>query len=129
MSRKIINTDKAPAAIGPYSQGVVADNILYTSMQISLDPLTGDLIGKTANEQIKQCMENINNIIIAAGSNLNDVVKTTVYLTDINLSNDINKIYSNYFSDNPPAREMIEVSALPKGALIAIEAIAQINKS
>ena len=127
MSRKIISTDKAPAAIGPYSQGVVADNILYTSMQISLDPLTGDLIGKTANEQLKQCLENMNNIIIAAGSNLNDVVKTTVYLTDMNQSNDINKIYSQYFSDNPPARQMIEVSELPKGALIAIDAIAQIN--
>lgn len=129
MSRKIINTDKAPAAIGPYSQGVVADNILYTSMQISLDPLTGNLIGNTANEQLKQCMENMNNIIIAAGSNLNDVVKTTVYLTDMNQSNDINKIYSHYFSDNPPARQMIEVSDLPKGALIAIDAIAQINNS
>ena len=129
MSRKIINTDKAPAAIGPYSQGVVADNILYTSMQISLDPLTGDLIGKTANEQLKQCLENMNNIIIAAGSNLNDVVKTTVYLTDMNQSNNINKIYSHYFSDNPPARQMIEVSELPKGALIAIDAIAQINNS
>ena len=129
MSRKIINTDKAPAAIGPYSQGVVADNILYTSMQISLDPLTGNLIGNTANEQLKQCLENMNNIIIAAGSNLNDVVKTTVYLTDMNQSNHINKIYSHYFSDNPPARQMIEVSELPKGALIAIDAIAQINNS
>ena len=129
MGRKIIKTDKAPAAIGPYSQGVVVNNIVYTSMQIPLDPLTGDLIGKTAGEQIKQCLENINNIIIAAGADINDVVKTTVYLTDINQFNDVNEIYSGYFSDNPPARGVIEVSALPKGALIAVEAIAQVNKS
>ncbi len=127
MSREIITTDKAPAAIGPYSQGVVVNNILYTSMQIPLDPSTGDLIGETADEQIKQCLENINNIIIAAGAKLDDVVKTTVYLTDMNYFNDINEIYSHYFSDKPPARGMIEVAALPKGALIAVEAIAQIN--
>ena len=129
MSRKIINTDKAPAAIGPYSQGVVIDGVLYTSMQIPLDPSTGNLIGKTASEQLKQCIENLNNIIVAAGANLNDVVKTTIYLTDMKQFNDINEIYSHYFSDNPPARGITEASALPKGALIAIEAIAKINKS
>jgi len=127
MSRKIITTDKAPAAIGPYSQGIITNNLLYTSMQIPLDPQTGELVGKTAAEQIKQCLENINHIINAAGADLNDVVKTTVYLTDMNQFNDINTIYSQYFSDSPPARGVIEVSALPKGALIAIEAIAQIN--
>lgn len=127
MPQRIIATESAPAAIGPYSQGVVAGGCLYTAMQIGLDPDSGDLVGATAAEQIRQCLQNIGAVVAAAGCVMNDVVKTTVYLTDLGEFLAVNDVYAEFFGDEPPARGVIEAAALPKGALVAVEAIATID--
>jgi 2-iminobutanoate/2-iminopropanoate deaminase len=127
MSHRIIATEGAPAAIGPYSQGVVAGGLLYTAMQISLDPASGELIGATAAEQAAQCLRNIVAIVAAAGGVPADVVKTSVYLTDLNEFAAVNDVYAEFFGAEPPARGVAEVAALPKGALVAVEAVAAID--
>jgi 2-iminobutanoate/2-iminopropanoate deaminase len=128
MSRTI-KTDKAPAAIGPYSQGVVAGGLLFTSMQIALDPSSGEMSGESTPEQAGRCLENIKAVVEAAGGSANDIVKTTIYLADISDFVTVNEVYAKFFGENLPARAVIEASALPKGALIAVEAIANINSS
>jgi 2-iminobutanoate/2-iminopropanoate deaminase len=128
MARRTISTDKAPAAIGPYSQGVVSGGLLFTAMQIALDPGSGELVGSTAPEQGRQCLENLKAIVEAAGGSLATVVKTTIYLTDISQFGAVNEVYSEFFGESFPARGVIEASALPKGALIAIEAVANIEE-
>lgn len=127
MSRRTISTDKAPGAIGPYSQGVVAGGLLFTSMQIALDPASGEMVGDTAPEQLGRCLENIRAVVVAAGGSLSDVVKTTIYLTDITGFGAVNEVYGEYFSEQLPARGVVEVSDLPKGALLAVEAVASIE--
>ncbi len=127
MSRKTLSTDKAPAAIGPYSQGVAAGGLVFTSMQIALDPASGEMVGQTAPEQARRCLENIRGILEAGGGSLSNVVKTTLYLTDISTYAAVNEIYAEFFSDNLPARGIAEVSALPRGALIAVEAVASME--
>ncbi len=127
MSRTIISTDQAPAAIGPYSQGVLVDGLLHTAMQISLDPAPGELVGETTTEQAVRCLENMQAIVQAAGGSMDDVVKTTVYLTDIAEFLAVNEVYAGYFGDEPPARGVLQAAALPKGARIAIEAIARVD--
>lgn len=124
MSPQTISTDKAPAAIGPYSQGVVAGGFVFTSMQIALDPTTGEMVGRTAPEQLKRCLENIRAVVEAAGGSLSDIVKTTIYLTDITGFGAVNEVYGDFFTEHLPGRGVVEVSALPKGALIAVEAVA-----
>jgi 2-iminobutanoate/2-iminopropanoate deaminase len=126
MSRAI-KTDKAPAAIGPYSQGVVTGGLLFTSMQIALDPESGEMSGASTLEQAGRCLENIKAIVEAAGGSLSDIVKTTIYLADITDFVAVNEVYGKFFTENLPARGVIEASALPKGALIAVEAIASIG--
>ncbi|MCK4303890.1 MAG: Rid family detoxifying hydrolase [Candidatus Eisenbacteria sp.] len=127
MSRRIIHTDQAPSAVGPYSQGTVAGRFLFTSMQIALDPESGEIVGSTAPEQMRQCLQNIAAIVRAADGQLPHVVKTMVYLTDMAQFAAINKVYAEFFPDEPPPRGVVEVPALPKGALVAVEAIAQIK--
>lgn len=122
--KKIISTDKAPAAIGPYSQAVQIDGVLYTSGQIAINPQTGNLAGSTIEEQTKQVMKNLQNILDAAGYTWGDVVKTTVFITDMSSFGSVNQIYGECFSANPPARSCVEVKSLPKGALVEIEVIA-----
>lgn len=122
--KKIISTDKAPAAIGPYSQAVQIDGVLYTSGQIAINPQTGNLAGNTIEDQTKQVMKNLQNILDAAGYTWGDVVKTTVFITDMSSFGSVNKIYGECFSANPPARSCVEVKSLPKGALVEIEVIA-----
>lgn len=122
--KKIISTDKAPAAIGPYSQAVQIDGVLYTSGQIAINPQTGNLAGNTIEEQTKQVMKNLQNILDAAGYTLGDVVKTTVFITDMSSFGSVNQIYGECFPANPPARSCVEVKSLPKGALVEIEVIA-----
>ncbi len=127
MSHKIIQTNKAPAAIGPYSQGVVAGGLLFTAMQIALDPTSGGIKGTTAVEQVKQCLENVWAIVEAAGGSLDHAVKTMVYLTDISQFGDVNEAYAEFFSAEPPARGVVEVNNLPKGALVAVEAVVAVD--
>lgn len=127
MSGRSIRTEKAPAAIGPYSQGVVSGGLLFTSMQIPLDPASGEMVGRTATEQVRRCLENIKAIVEGAGGGMEDIVKTTIYMTEIAQFGAVNQVYADFFADNLPARGVIEVSALPKGALIAVEAVASVG--
>jgi 2-iminobutanoate/2-iminopropanoate deaminase len=127
MPRKVIATDRAPAAIGPYSQGVVAGSFVFTAMQIALDPATGELVGHDAPAQVRQCLLNIDAILAAAGTSLDDVVKVTVYLTDLAAFAAVNEVYGTIFTEQPPARAVVGASALPRGALVAVEAIATVG--
>jgi 2-iminobutanoate/2-iminopropanoate deaminase len=126
MSPRTVRTEAAPAAVGPYSQGVIAGGLLFTAMQIALDPATGELAGATAPEQVTRCLENVRAIVEATGASLTDVAKVTVYLTDLGQFVAVNETYATFFPDAPPARAVVEVSALPLGALVAVEAIADV---
>ena len=121
---KIIHTEKAPAAIGPYSQAVQAGNLLFVSGQIPVDPATGNFAGDDITTQAHQSLTNVKNILEAAGYTLADVVKTTVLLDDMANFAAVNAVYSQYFTENCPARACFAAKALPKGALVEIEAVA-----
>ena len=121
--KKIISTDKAPAAVGPYSQAVKVGNILYCSGQIGLDPVTGQMKGSDVRTQAEQVMENIAAVLAAADASFEDVVKTTCFLADINDFATFNEIYAKYFTGKP-ARSCVAAAALPKGALVEVEVIA-----
>jgi 2-iminobutanoate/2-iminopropanoate deaminase len=123
--KKIIKTDKAPEAIGPYSQAVVAGNIVFIAGQIAFSPETGEIRGDVS-QQTRQVLENIKAIIEAAGTGLASVVRTTVYLTKPEHFTPMNEIYAQYFKNEHPARVTVFISALPKGALVEIDAIAQL---
>jgi len=124
--REIIKTSKAPGAIGPYSQAVKipAGSMLFTAGQIALDPATGQLVDGDIKIQTRRVLENVKAILEAAGVSLNDVVKTTVFMSNLGEFQAMNDIYSEYFASNPPARSTVEVSALPRGAKVEIETIA-----
>ncbi|MBR2762612.1 MAG: RidA family protein [Solobacterium sp.] len=121
---KVISTDKAPAAVGPYSQALMAGNILFASGQIPLNPATGEIVGDTAAEQAVQVFGNIKEVLKEAGMSVKDVVKTTVFLTDLSEFAAVNAVYAEHFSEPFPARSCVEVGALPKGARIECEIIA-----
>ncbi len=123
MKREIVHTDKAPKAIGPYSQAIRTETMIYTAGQTGLDPVTGELIGNTVEEQTRQVLINLQNVIEAAGSTLAHVVKTTVFLKDMNDFSKMNAIYAEFFGQNPPARSTVAVAGLPKGGLVEIEAV------
>lgn len=118
-----IHTDKAPAAVGPYSQAVVLNGVLYTSGQIALDPATGELVGNTIEEQAEQIMKNLMAVLEAAGTKPGNVVKTLCFLTDINDFAAFNEVYARYFTEKP-ARSCVGVASLPKGAVCEVEVIA-----
>jgi 2-iminobutanoate/2-iminopropanoate deaminase len=122
--KTIINTDAAPKAIGPYSQAVLVDGFLYTAGQIAIDPATGEMIEADIEKQTERVLENIRAILKAAGMDFNNVIKTTVFVTNMGDFAKINEIYGKYFKENPPARSLVEVKSLPKGALIEIEVVA-----
>ena len=122
--KNIISTDTAPAAIGLYSQAVEVNGTIYTSGQIPLDPLTGEMVGSTATEQVRQVLTNLQAVLKAAGVGLDHVVKTTMFMTNLAEFANVNAVYAEYFPSNPPARSTVQVAALPKGALVEIEAIA-----
>jgi 2-iminobutanoate/2-iminopropanoate deaminase len=124
MQKKVIHTDKAPKAIGPYSQAIRIDSIIYTAGQIAIDPATGELVAGSVEEQTRQVCTNLRNVLEAAGSNMNQVVKTTVFLKDMNDFPKMNAIYAEFFGENPPARSTVAVAALPKGGLVEIEVVA-----
>ena len=126
--KKIIYTDKAPKAIGPYSQAIRTDSFVFTAGQAGLDPETGELVGGGIESQTRQVLTNLKNVLEAADSGLNFAVKTTVFLKDMNDFSKMNTIYSEFFPKNPPARSTIAAAALPKGALVEIEIIAMVQK-
>ena len=125
--KRIIQTNEAPQAIGTYSQGVIANGMLYASGQIAIDPKVGDIVAKDIKGQVNQVMENIGALLRAAGLGYEDIVKTTVFLQDIGDFTTFNEIYASYLSEPYPARSAVQVGALPKGALIEIEMIAQMK--
>lgn len=123
-NREPVHTDGAPAAIGPYSQAVVADDTVYTAGQIGLDPASGELVGPDAADQARRALENLRAVLTAAGSSLEGVVKTTVFLADLDDYGAVNDVYGEFFTEPYPARSAVEVSALPKGARVEIEVVA-----
>ena len=127
MSRKIVQTESAPAAIGPYSQANVAGGFLFTAGQIPLDPVTMEIVGVTAAEQTQQALTNAEAILTAAGYTLNDVVKATVFIMDMGEFGNINEVYQTFFKSDPPARSVVQVSRLPKDVLVEIEIVAYRN--
>lgn len=128
MNKRIIKTNQAPAAIGPYSQAIRIGDFLYTSGQIALDPQSGKFLSGEIEEETDQTIQNIAAILQADGLDLNNVIKTTVYLSNLDHFSRMNKVYEKYFSKNKPARACVQVAALPKEAKIEIDAIA-INPS
>ena len=124
MEKKIINTQNSPAPIGPYNQAILVSDTLYISGQICIDPSTGSLKNRDIQEETHQAMQNIKAILQEAGMNFSNVVKATIFITDMNRFSEINEIYGKYFSDNFPARETVQVSALPKFANVEISMIA-----
>ena len=122
--KKIINTNEAPSAIGPYSQGTVSSGLVFVSGQLPIDPATGAFPPGGIAAQTKQSIKNLEAILSQAGCTLRDVVKTTVFLQDIGDFNAMNEVYAQYFTTECPARSAVQVAALPKGALVEIEAIA-----
>ena len=118
-----VHTDKAPVALGPYSQAIVTDGMVYTSGQIALDPSTGELVGGTIEEQAERVMENLIAILEAAGTKPENAVKTLCFLTDIDDFAAFNEVYSRYFTGKP-ARSCVGIAALPKGALCEVEVVA-----
>jgi len=124
MIKRTIQTEQAPAAIGPYSQAIRIGDFLYTSGQIALDPDSGIFLSGEIEEETEQTLKNISAILQAGGVNFENVIKTTVYLSDLNDFTRMNQVYEKYFSKNKPARACVQVAALPKGAKIEIDAIA-----
>ena len=125
--RKVIHSIKAPKAIGPYSQAISYENLIFTSGQIPINPISGNMITGDIKAEILQILKNISFILEEGGSSLKDVVKYTVYLTDLSLFSDVNKIFEEIYIKDPPARSTIQVSALPKSARVEIEAISCIK--
>ena len=122
--RKIVATDKAPAAIGPYAQANIIGDLVITSGQIPIDPATGNLVDGDIEAQTKQVFENLKAVLEAAGSGLDKIVKTTCFMDNMNDFAKMNEVYASFFSGDYPSRSAVEVAKLPKGALIEIEAIA-----
>ncbi len=123
---RVISTDKAPAAVGPYSQAVVDGDVVYASGQIPVDPATGEM-KSDVREAARQSLTNLKNLLEAAGSDLENVIKVMIFITDMSKFGELNEVYAEFFSNHRPARSCVEVSALPKGAVLEIEAIARVN--
>lgn len=124
MNKRVIHTDNAPKAIGPYSQAIHTGSMIYTAGQIPLDPATMEFVPGGIEEQTRQVITNLKNVLEAAGSSLSNVVKTTVFLKDMNDFVKMNAVYAEFFSENPPARSTVAVAGLPKNALVEIEVVA-----
>lgn len=126
MMKKQIATDKAPAALGPYSQAIVSNGLLFASGQVPIVPATGELAEGGIEAQAKQVFENLRQVLAAAGTDFSKVVKTTVFLTDLANFATVNEIYAGYFVEPYPARSCVQIAALPKGSLVEVELIAEL---
>jgi 2-iminobutanoate/2-iminopropanoate deaminase len=124
---KVISTKKAPAAIGPYNQAIQVGNLLYTSGQIPIDPATGVFVEGGIKEQTRQSLKNVKAVLEEAGLEMGNVVKTTVFLADMNDFADMNSVYAEFFTEPYPARSAVAVKTLPKGALVEIEVVAALS--
>jgi 2-iminobutanoate/2-iminopropanoate deaminase len=124
MNRNVIHTDKAPKAIGPYSQAIRVGDFIYTAGQVPIVPATGDLIAGDIEAQTRQALNNLKAVLEAAGSGLDKVVKTTVFMTNLGDFARMNGVYAEFFPSQPPARSTVQVAALPKGAMVEIECVA-----
>ncbi|MGJ3239730.1 MAG: RidA family protein [Anaerolineae bacterium] len=127
MSKQVVQTDRAPAAVGPYSQAIIANGFVYTAGQVALIPGEGKLLDGDVQAQTRQALQNLSAVLEAAGSNLGNVIKTTVFLDNMDDFAKMNAIYAEFFGENPPARSAVEVARLPLGALVEIEAVALID--
>ena len=125
--KKIIATEKAPGAIGPYSQAVKAGDLVFLSGQVAIEPVSGQILAEDVVSQAKQVMENLSAVLEESGGSLSDLVKTTVYLTDLNDFAAVNEVYGDYFNADPPARATVEVSRLPRDVMVEIDGIAVIS--
>ena len=125
--KKVINTTKAPAAIGPYSQAIQVGNLVYTSGQIPINPVTGVFVEGGIMEQTRQSLQNVKAILEEAGLTMSNVVKTTVFMADMNDFADMNAVYAEFFAEPYPARSAVAVKTLPKGALVEIEVVAEVS--
>jgi 2-iminobutanoate/2-iminopropanoate deaminase len=121
--RQAVDAPGAPPAIGPYSHAVCVDGLLFCSGQIPLDPASGELVGETPGEQARRCMENLSEVCAAVGTTLQNAVRLTIYTTELGAFAEINEVYGSFFGDAPPARAAVGVAALPKGALVEIDAV------
>ena len=127
MERKIINTSKAPSPIGAYNQGIVTNGFVFTAGQVAIDPATGNLIEGSFKERVRQVMKNLNSILEESGTNFSNVVKFTVFLTDMSNYAEVNEVFSEFIKEsNAPARSLVAVSALPAGTDIEIECVATV---
>jgi 2-iminobutanoate/2-iminopropanoate deaminase len=124
MTKVVLTTDQAPKAIGPYSAGIRFGNFVYTSGQLGMEPETGNFVEGGIEAQTRQALLNLKAVLAAAGAELTDVVKTTVFLQDMGEFAKMNAVYSEFFTENPPARSAVQVAALPKGGAVEIEAVA-----
>ncbi|HEY1013769.1 MAG TPA: RidA family protein [Herpetosiphonaceae bacterium] len=124
MQREVISTTEAPGAIGPYSQAIAIDGLVFCSGQIPLDPATGDIVEGGVVEQTRRVLENVRAVLAAAGSSFDQVVKTTIFLADMNDFSTVNGVYAEYFPSNPPARSTVQVARLPRDVRVEIEVIA-----
>jgi len=124
MTREVISTANAPAAVGPYSQGIKAEGLVFTAGQLGLDPTTGKFVEGDVAAQARQALKNLKAILEEAGSSLEKVIKATVFLQDMNDFARVNEVYGEFFTSNPPARSAVQVAALPLGGLVEIEAVA-----
>lgn len=125
---EVIATDKAPEAIGPYSQAIRSGDLVFCSGQIALDPATGVLVGEDIESQTLQVLKNLRAVLAVRGLDLSDIVKTTIFLVDLNDFSKVNAIYGEEFNEHKPARSTVQVAGLPRGALIEIECIASVRK-
>jgi 2-iminobutanoate/2-iminopropanoate deaminase len=125
--KKIVSTEKAPKAIGPYSQAILTDDLMFTSGQLGMDPATMELVEGGIEAQTRQVLTNLKHVLENADSGLNFVIKTTVFLQDMGEFAKMNAVYAEFFPENPPARSTVQVAALPKGALVEIECVALLN--
>ena len=125
--RTVVSTEAAPGAIGPYSQAIIAGNLVFCSGQVPLDPASGQLVSGTIEEETQRVMENIKAVLAAAGTSLARIVKTTIFLSDMNDFAAVNAAYGAYFPQNPPARSTVQVARLPRDVRVEIEAIALLD--
>lgn len=125
-TKKIVSTDQAPAAIGPYSQAVIYGGLVYCSGQIALDPVTMEIVGEDAETQAKQVMNNLGEVLSAAGSDFSKVIKCSIFLDSMDDFGVVNEVYGAFFTENPPARETVAVQTLPKNVLVELSCIASV---